>query len=149
LLSPLFLSTAHSPFLLPPFCVLSSVPFIGIPSCCLSFLDKDRILRLCVLGELGHRQSRHRWTVGDGFLGVVGASGRRRTRRWTEKLVMEVVGIAMCLVVWSACVFCLFLQGAFTSVFQRRKTVNRNEKRRRFWTGAAVIQSNPPCFNVS
>jgi hypothetical protein len=73
--------------------------FIDVPSCSLSSPDKDEISGVCVLGESGHQQFYHRWTVGDGFLDVVGMSWRRRTRKLTEKLVMEVVGTSKSLVV--------------------------------------------------
>jgi hypothetical protein len=46
-------------------------------------------------------------------------------------------------------VFFLFFHRKLSYVFQRKKTVNINDKRHRFWTGAAIFQSSPPSFNTS
>ena len=79
------------------------LPFIGILSCCLSSMIVIRPGILC-LGWIGTPtvlQSLDCWWWFPRRLN--GLLWRRRTRERTEKLVMEVVGIAMWLVEWVAC----------------------------------------------
>ena len=61
---------------------------------------------------------------------------------------MEVVGDCRAFE-WFDRRFFPFYHRELSCVFQRKKTVNRDEKQRRFWTGAAVFQARPLSFNIS
>jgi len=109
-------------------CFVPPPPLIGTFLAPYLPLIRMKFSGVCVLSKWGHQQSYHSWTVGDGFLDIVGMSWRRRTRKLTEKLVMEVAGTSKCRVVWSA----LFssLQVA-SSVFRGRRQSTMVTKRRR------------------
>ena len=116
---------------------VNSLGLYRCPPCSLSSPDKDEISRACVLGELGHQQSCHSWLVGNSFLDVIRTSWQQKTRRWTDKLVMEVVGIAMCLV---ACIFSFFT-GSFPLFFRGRRQWTR-------MTNDAGSRLGRPFFNL-
>jgi hypothetical protein len=96
-----------------------------------------------VLGGLGYRQSCPGWAVGGDLLHVVGTSWRRWTWGWTDGLMMEVVGIAMCLVTG----FFHFYR-ELSSVFRRKKTVNSNWWMVSFWLEMAISEFGPSSFNL-
>jgi hypothetical protein len=115
------------------------LPFIGILSCFLSSMIVIRPGFLC-FGRIGTPRvlpSLDCWWWFPPRLN--GLLWRRRTRKRTEKLVMEFVGIAMCLVVWVVCL------GGILYFLRRLSSVSRGRRRRieqtaPFLTGAALLQ---------
>jgi len=116
------------------------LPFIGILSCCLSCMIVIRPGILC-FGRIGTPTvvpSLDCWWWFPPRLN--GLLWRRRTRKRTEKRVMVVVGIAMWLVAWVACLGgILYFLRRWSPPFPEEEDEEWN-KTAPFLTGAALLQ---------